>query len=115
MNFMLGEDAGLGRFVDAMARRSGGRVMTPSLDDLGGYVIADYLRPAAASLPARSATCAGYDACADASGGAGYRLLGSAWSRAVAWRIQMVPGGPGMVTVSLTGCQGAPSTEKSAL
>ena len=27
--FMLGEDAGLRRFVDAMARRSGGRVFTP--------------------------------------------------------------------------------------
>jgi uncharacterized protein with von Willebrand factor type A (vWA) domain len=42
--FMLGEDAGLRRFVDAMARRSGGRVFTPSDEDLGRYVVSDYLR-----------------------------------------------------------------------
>jgi uncharacterized protein with von Willebrand factor type A (vWA) domain len=42
--FMLGEDPGLRRFVDAMARRSGGRVMTPSAADLGSYVVSDYLR-----------------------------------------------------------------------
>ncbi len=42
--FMLGEDPGLRRFVDAVARRSGGRVMTPSTIDLGQYVVQDYLR-----------------------------------------------------------------------
>src|SRR3954447_8702978 len=42
--FMLGEDPGLRRFVDAMARRSGGRVLTPSASDLGRYVVQDYLR-----------------------------------------------------------------------
>jgi uncharacterized protein with von Willebrand factor type A (vWA) domain len=42
--FMLGEDAGLRRFMDAVARRNGGRVFTPSLDRLGTYVVADYLR-----------------------------------------------------------------------
>ncbi|GIG86133.1 vWA domain-containing protein [Plantactinospora endophytica] len=42
--FMLGEDPGLRRFVDAVARRSGGRVFTPELDDLGEYVVSDYLR-----------------------------------------------------------------------
>ena len=42
--FMLGEDPGLQRFVDAMARRSAGRVLTPDIDDLGRYVVADYLR-----------------------------------------------------------------------
>jgi uncharacterized protein with von Willebrand factor type A (vWA) domain len=42
--FMLGEDAGLRRFVDAIARRSGGRVFTPSTRDLGQYVVSDYLR-----------------------------------------------------------------------
>jgi uncharacterized protein with von Willebrand factor type A (vWA) domain len=42
--FMLGEDPGLRRFVDAMARRSGGRVFTPSAHDLGQYVVQDYLR-----------------------------------------------------------------------
>ena len=42
--FMLGEDDGLRRFVDAVARRSAGRVLTPDIDDLGRYVVADYLR-----------------------------------------------------------------------
>ncbi|MBO0868388.1 MAG: hypothetical protein J2P15_07465 [Micromonosporaceae bacterium] len=42
--FMLGEDGGLRRFVDAVARRNGGRVFTPDADDLGRYVVADYLR-----------------------------------------------------------------------
>ncbi len=42
--FMLGEDPGLRRFVDAIARRSGGRVLTPSTLDLGQYVVNDYLR-----------------------------------------------------------------------
>jgi uncharacterized protein with von Willebrand factor type A (vWA) domain len=42
--FMLGEDPGLQRFVEAMARRSGGRVFTPQADDLGRYVVTDYLR-----------------------------------------------------------------------
>lgn len=42
--FMLGDDPGLRRFVDAMARRSAGRVLTPDIDDLGRYVVADYLR-----------------------------------------------------------------------
>ena len=42
--FMLGEDPGLKRFVDAIARRSGGRVFTPDIGRLGEYVVADYLR-----------------------------------------------------------------------
>jgi uncharacterized protein with von Willebrand factor type A (vWA) domain len=42
--FMLGEDYGLRRFVDAVAQRSGGRVFTPDIDRLGEYVVADYLR-----------------------------------------------------------------------
>jgi uncharacterized protein with von Willebrand factor type A (vWA) domain len=42
--FMLGEDPGLARFVDAIARRSGGRVFTPDIARLGEYVVADYLR-----------------------------------------------------------------------
>src|SRR3712207_227431 len=33
--FMLGEDAGLRRFVDAVARRCGGRVFTPEPESLG--------------------------------------------------------------------------------
>jgi uncharacterized protein with von Willebrand factor type A (vWA) domain len=42
--FMLGEDAGLVRFVDAVARRNGGRVFTPDAGRLGEYVVADYLQ-----------------------------------------------------------------------
>jgi uncharacterized protein with von Willebrand factor type A (vWA) domain len=42
--FMLGEDPGLRRFVDAVGRRSGGRVFTPEPGDLSGFVVADYLR-----------------------------------------------------------------------
>jgi uncharacterized protein with von Willebrand factor type A (vWA) domain len=42
--FMLGEDPGLARFVDAMARRAGGRVFTPDIGRLGEYVVTDYLR-----------------------------------------------------------------------
>jgi uncharacterized protein with von Willebrand factor type A (vWA) domain len=42
--FMLGDDPGLARFVDAVARRAGGRVFTPDISRLGEYVVADYLR-----------------------------------------------------------------------
>lgn len=42
--FMLGEDPGLARFVDAIARRSGGRVFTPDIGRLGEYVVSDYLQ-----------------------------------------------------------------------
>jgi uncharacterized protein with von Willebrand factor type A (vWA) domain len=42
--FMLGEDAGLRRFVDAVAKRSGGRVFSPDAADLGRYVVSDYVR-----------------------------------------------------------------------
>ncbi|MEV4640217.1 hypothetical protein AB0J80_23005 [Actinoplanes sp. NPDC049548] len=42
--FMLGEDPGLRRFVDAVAKRSGGRVFSPDLSELGRYVVDDYVR-----------------------------------------------------------------------
>lgn len=42
--FMLGEDPGLRRFVDAIARRNGGRVLSASSERLGEYVVDDYLR-----------------------------------------------------------------------
>ena len=42
--FMLGDDPGLARFVDAIARRAGGRVFTPDVGRLGEYVVSDYLR-----------------------------------------------------------------------
>lgn len=40
---MLGDDPGLERFVNAMVRRNGGRVLSPSIDRLGDYVVNDYL------------------------------------------------------------------------
>ncbi|MEU4424980.1 VWA domain-containing protein [Actinoplanes sp. NPDC024001] len=42
--FMLGEDPGLQRFVGAVAKRNGGRVFSPDAEDLGRYVIDDYVR-----------------------------------------------------------------------
>ncbi|MFB9903426.1 hypothetical protein [Allokutzneria oryzae] len=42
--FMLGENPRLAAFVDTVARRSGGRVLAPTVDGLGAAVVADYLR-----------------------------------------------------------------------
>jgi uncharacterized protein with von Willebrand factor type A (vWA) domain len=42
--FLLGDNPGLARFVDSVARRGGGRVFTPELGQLGEFVVADYLR-----------------------------------------------------------------------
>jgi uncharacterized protein with von Willebrand factor type A (vWA) domain len=41
--FRLGEDPGLARFVDQMAKRVDGRVVAPELDDLGSAVVGSYL------------------------------------------------------------------------
>jgi uncharacterized protein with von Willebrand factor type A (vWA) domain len=41
--FRLGEDPGLARFIDQMARRVDGRVVAPELDDLGSAVVGSYL------------------------------------------------------------------------
>ena len=41
--FRLGDDPGLARFVASMARRAGGRVVAPELDDLGAEVVNSYL------------------------------------------------------------------------
>jgi uncharacterized protein with von Willebrand factor type A (vWA) domain len=41
--FRLGEDPGLARFVEQMARRVDGRVIAPELDDLGVAVVGSYL------------------------------------------------------------------------
>ncbi|CAL9528113.1 putative protein [Actinosynnema sp. ALI-1.44] len=42
--FRLGDDPRLARFVDVVARRSGGRVVAPDEDGLGAAVVSDYLR-----------------------------------------------------------------------
>lgn len=41
--FRLGDDPGLARFIDSMARRVDGRVVAPELDDLGAAVVGSYL------------------------------------------------------------------------
>ncbi len=41
--FKLGEDPGLARFIDQMAKRVDGRVVAPELDDLGAAVVGSYL------------------------------------------------------------------------
>ena len=41
--FRLGDDPGLARFIDSMARRVEGRVVAPELDDLGAAVVGSYL------------------------------------------------------------------------
>ena len=40
----LGNDPGLARFIDQVARRVEGRVVVPDLDGLGAAVVGDYLR-----------------------------------------------------------------------
>jgi uncharacterized protein with von Willebrand factor type A (vWA) domain len=47
--FRLGEDPGLARFIDSMARRVDGRVVAPELDDLGAAVVGSYLGSRSAS------------------------------------------------------------------
>ena len=41
--FRLGDDPGLARFIDGMARRVDGRMVSPELDDLGAAVVGSYL------------------------------------------------------------------------
>src|SRR5699024_5962126 len=41
--FRLGDDPGLARFIEAMARRVDGHVVAPELDDLGAAVVGEYL------------------------------------------------------------------------
>jgi uncharacterized protein with von Willebrand factor type A (vWA) domain len=41
--FRLGEDPGLARFIDSMARRADGSVIAPESDDLGAAVVGSYL------------------------------------------------------------------------
>jgi uncharacterized protein with von Willebrand factor type A (vWA) domain len=42
--FVLGDDPRLAAFMDDIAKRCGGRVVTPTLDGLGAEVVADYLK-----------------------------------------------------------------------
>ena len=65
--FRLGEDPGLARFIDSMARRVDGRMVSPELDDLGAAVVGSYL---GSRSPARrtASTSATSTAAAGASG-----------------------------------------------
>jgi uncharacterized protein with von Willebrand factor type A (vWA) domain len=42
--FRLGDDPGLARFLQAMARRAGGEVVAPDLEDLGAAVVGEFLQ-----------------------------------------------------------------------
>jgi uncharacterized protein with von Willebrand factor type A (vWA) domain len=53
--FMLDNEPGLVRFVEAMAARNGGRVFTPDANRLGDYVVSDYLRARQGRRARRSA------------------------------------------------------------
>ncbi len=47
--FRLGDDPGLARFIESMARRVEGRMVSPELDDLGAAVVGSYLGDRSAS------------------------------------------------------------------
>jgi uncharacterized protein with von Willebrand factor type A (vWA) domain len=53
--FMLDDEPGLVSFVEAMAARNGGRVFTSDGDQLGDYVVSDYLRARRGRSARRSA------------------------------------------------------------
>ncbi len=50
--FRLGDDPGLGRFLQQLADRVGGSVVSPELDDLGAAVVGSYLGGRGGSGPA---------------------------------------------------------------
>ena len=74
--FRLGDDPGLARFVDSMARRVDGRVVAPELDDLGAAVVGSYLgarggrsRPASTTATGTAGAGSGWATEPDGSGG----------------------------------------------
>ena len=67
--FRLGDDPGLARFIDSMARRVGGTVVAPELDDLGAAVVASYLGSRRPNGPV------------EASGGDFDGMFGRGWGR----------------------------------
>jgi uncharacterized protein with von Willebrand factor type A (vWA) domain len=64
--FRLGDDPGLARFIDSLARRVGGSVVNPEAEDLGAAVVSSY-------LGARGAGPGG-------GGSPGEELFGRGWS-----------------------------------
>ena len=67
--FRLGDDPGLARFIDSMARRVDGRVVSPELDDLGAAVVGSY-------LGSRGPSGSAYGHYGDWFGGRGYWVGG---------------------------------------
>lgn len=59
--FRLGEDPGLARFIEQMARRVDGRMISPELDDLGAAVVGSYLGSRDAGRPGGVGGTGGYD------------------------------------------------------
>ena len=75
--FRLGEDPGLARFIEQMAKRVDGRMVSPELDDLGAAVVGSYLGSRAAGRPGgttggASGMSAMRSAYGDMFGGRGY-------------------------------------------
>ncbi|MCS5718018.1 VWA domain-containing protein [Herbiconiux sp. CPCC 205763] len=68
--FRLGEDPGLARFIASMAKRVGGTVVAPELDDLGAAVVGSYL-----------GSRRGDDGLDGASGGSFDDMFGRGWGR----------------------------------
>jgi uncharacterized protein with von Willebrand factor type A (vWA) domain len=68
--FRLGDDPGLARFIDSMARRVEGRVVAPELDDLGAAVVGSYLGDRTARRTSNSSNS--YGGYADPFGGRGW-------------------------------------------
>ncbi|GAB4075599.1 vWA domain-containing protein [Nostocoides australiense] len=71
--FRLGDDPGLARFIDQMARRADGRVVAPEADDLGAAVVGSY-------LGSRSRGAGGFGAGGFGGGGYGGSTWRSAWT-----------------------------------
>ena len=59
--FRLGDDPGLARFIEQMARRVDGRMISPELDDLGAAVVGSYLGSRDAGRPGGVGGTGGYD------------------------------------------------------
>lgn len=72
--FRLGEDPGLARFIDSMAKRVGGNVVAPEADDLGAAVVGSYLGSRRAG-----GRFGGFDSGGFSSGGDFDGMFGRGW------------------------------------
>ncbi len=69
--FRLGDDPGLARFVDSLAKRVDGRVIAPELEDLGVEVVGSYLGARSARRGANNGGSVAREASGDQTRGAG--------------------------------------------